>query len=294
VIDSIQKYQNTPSQAYQFSLLIPSWNNLDYLKLCIGSIRKNSFYELQIIVIVNEGSDGSLEWVQNQKDIDFVYAKENIGICYALNAARSLIQSDYVVYINDDMYLLPNWDLALEKEITALGTKKFMLSGTMVEPIDTGNKCVIVKDYGRDIDSFKENLLLQDYPNLHKDNWSGSTWPPNVVHVDVWDLVGGLSVEFSPGMGSDPDFAKKLYEAGVRQFKGVGASLVYHFGTKSTKRVNKNDGRKTFLHKWGISQRDFSQKYLKIGEPFAENVSVPQSSLTQKIVSKIKIIISYF
>ncbi len=294
MIDSIQKYQNTPSQAYQFSLLIPSWNNLDYLKLCIGSIRKNSFYELQIIVIVNEGSDGSLEWVQNQKDIDFVYAKENIGICYALNAARSLIQSDYVVYINDDMYLLPNWDLALEKEITALGTKKFMLSGTMVEPIDTGNKCVIVKDYGRDIDSFKENLLLQDYPNLHKDNWSGSTWPPNVVHVDVWDLVGGLSVEFSPGMGSDPDFAKKLYEAGVRQFKGVGASLVYHFGTKSTKRVNKNDGRKTFLHKWGISQRDFSQKYLKIGEPFAENVSVPQSSLTQKIVSKIKIIISYF
>lgn len=294
MIDSIQKYQNTPSQAYQFSLLIPSWNNLDYLKLCIGSIRKNSFYELQIIVIVNEGSDGSLEWVQNQKDIDFVYAKENIGICYALNAARSLIQSDYVVYINDDMYLLPNWDLALEKEITALGTKKFMLSATMVEPIDTGNKCVIVKDYGRDIDSFKEDLLLQDYPNLHKDNWSGSTWPPNVVHVDVWDLVGGLSVEFSPGMGSDPDFAKKLYEAGVRQFKGVGASLVYHFGTKSTKRVKKNDGRKTFLHKWGISQRDFSQKYLKIGEPFAENVSVPQSSLMQKIVSKIKIIISYF
>ncbi len=294
MIDSIQKYQSTPSQAYQFSLLIPSWNNLDYLKLCIGSIRKNSFYELQIIVIVNEGSDGSLEWVQSQKDIDFVYAKENIGICYALNAARSLIQSDYVVYINDDMYLLPNWDLALEKEITALGTKKFMLSATMVEPIDTGNKCVIVKDYGRDIDSFKEDLLLQDYPNLHKDNWSGSTWPPNVVHVDVWDLVGGLSVEFSPGMGSDPDFAKKLYEAGVRQFKGVGASLVYHFGTKSTKRVKKNDGRKTFLHKWGISQRDFSQKYLKIGEPFADNVSVPQSSLMQKIVSKIKIIISYF
>jgi len=294
VIDSIQKHQNTPKQAYPFSLLIPTWNNLDYLRLCVGSIRKNSFYELQIIVIINEGSDGSLEWVKTQKDIDFVYAKENVGICYALNVARSLIKADYVVYINDDMYLLPNWDLELQKEITKIGSKKFMLSATMVEPIDTGNKCVIVKDFGRDIATFKEDLLLQAYPDLHKEHWSGSTWPPNVVHVDVWDLVGGLSTEFSPGMGSDPDFAKKLYDAGVRHFKGVGTSLVYHFGTKSTKRVKKNDGRKTFLHKWGISQRDFSQKYLRIGEPFLENTHPPKSSWLQKIVSKIKIIISYF
>ncbi len=49
-----------------FSILIPSWNNLDYLKCCVASIRKNSRYQHQIIVHVNEGKDGSLEWVKSQ------------------------------------------------------------------------------------------------------------------------------------------------------------------------------------------------------------------------------------
>ena len=46
-------------------------------------------------------------------------------------------------------------------------------------------------------------------------------------------LVGGMSIEFSPGMYSD--LSKKLYESVVRQFKGVGKSLVYHFYSESNK-----------------------------------------------------------
>ena len=46
-----------------FSILIPSWNNLEYLKLCIASIKKNSRYKHQIIVHANEGSDGTWEYL---------------------------------------------------------------------------------------------------------------------------------------------------------------------------------------------------------------------------------------
>ena len=42
-----------------FSILIPSWNNLDYLRLCVDSIRKNSAHAHQVIVHVNDGSDGT-------------------------------------------------------------------------------------------------------------------------------------------------------------------------------------------------------------------------------------------
>ena len=31
----------------------------------------------------------------------------------------------------------------------------------------------------------------------------GATIPPNIVHRDIWDLVGGYSIEYSPGMYSD-------------------------------------------------------------------------------------------
>ena len=49
-----------------FSILIPSYNNLEYLKLCIKSIEKNSKYDHQIIIHINEGNDGSLEFVKKK------------------------------------------------------------------------------------------------------------------------------------------------------------------------------------------------------------------------------------
>jgi len=293
MVDQIKKFQKTTKSDYKFTLLIPTWNNLDYLQLCINSIRKNSFYEIQIIVVVNEGTDGTLEWVAGQNEIDYIFSEKNIGICFALNSSRSLVKSEYIVYVNDDMYLLPNWDLELYKDISKIGTKSFMLSSTMIEPYDTGNKSIVIKNYGTNTENFNESLLLKEYATLARDDWSGSSWPPNVVHVDIWDLVGGLSIEFSPGFGSDPDFARKLYEAEVRYFKGIGSSLVYHFGSKSTKRLRKNNGRNMFLHKWGLTQSTFNKKGLKRGEHFNGDIKLPELSLFDRLITKIKIILSY-
>jgi hypothetical protein len=83
----------------------------------------------------------------------------------------------------------------------------------------------------------------------------------------LWTEVGGYSTELSPGMSSDNDFSMKLWHAGCRVFVGLGDALVYHFATVSTARVVKNDGRLQFLHKWGISQRDFDRVCLKRGQP---------------------------
>jgi hypothetical protein len=187
---------------------------------------------------------------------------------------------------------LPNWDLELDNEIQEIDSKEFMLSATMIEPHETGHACVVVKDYGQNLDSFKEDLLLKEYADLSIPDWSGSTWPPNVVHIDMWDLVGGLSIEFSPGMYSDPDFSRKLYEAGVRIFKGKGNSLVYHFGSKSTGRVKKNIGKRTFLLKWGITSNTFTKKYLQSGNVFQNHLKKPHLNYFNHFTNKIKRVIS--
>ena len=41
-----------------FSIIIPTFNNIEYLKLCLESI-KNSRYNHEIIIHVNEGNDGT-------------------------------------------------------------------------------------------------------------------------------------------------------------------------------------------------------------------------------------------
>lgn len=250
----------------RFSIIIPTWNNLPFLRLCVESIRKNSAEQHQIIVHVNEGSDGTLQWVREQ-GLDYTYSEQNIGVCMACNRMRSKVQTDYMFYLNDDMYVLPGWDTALEAEIRALPDALFFLSGTMIQPhnaLDVG----ITAYYGDTVENFEEERLLREYQDYPMRDWKGATWPPNLVHRDLWDLVGGYSIEFSPGMYSDPDFTAKLWMAGVRHFKGIAACRVYHFETKSTGRIGKNDGSTQFLMKWGITNSTMRKDLTFLGEPF--------------------------
>lgn len=288
--DTIQKVRQSDVSDKVFSILLPSWNNLSYLKLCIDSLRKNSTLRHQIIVLVNEGKDGSLEWIQSQKDIDYVFAPANLGICYGLNACRSLVSTEYILYLNDDMYVLPGWDDLLKKEADQIGHNSFILSSTMIEPTDIGSPCIMVKDFGDSPENFREDELLQQYKEIPMQDWTGSTWPPVLIPVVLWDLVGGMSVEFSPGMYSDPDLSMKLWQAGVRYFKGLGASRVYHFGSKSTKRIKKNKGRDRFLQKYGITSRTFTKYYLKRGTPFTGPLPEKQYiSAGKRILNKLKL-----
>ena len=251
-----------------FSILIPSWNNLSFLKLCIESIEKNSAYKHEILIHVNDGSDGTLEWVR-QKGYKHTHSEENIGVCYALNGLRPLATTDYIMFMNDDMYVCPGWDTALYEEIQRIGHKMFFLSSTLIQPRPFFCKSVIAPaNYGETVENFDEERLLREYATLPHGDWLGATWPPNVVHKDLWDLVGGYSIEFSPGMYSDPDFSAKLWMAGVRLFKGVDRSRVYHFEARSTHRIVKNDGSLQFLRKWGITSGSFIRDILHRGEPF--------------------------
>ncbi len=248
-----------------FSILIPTWNNLGFLKLCIESIRKNSTYRHQIIVHVNDGSDGTLDWVKAE-GFDYTATPGNVGVCLAMNMMRTKVKTDYMLFINDDMYALPGWDAALYDEIRRQPDNRFFLSATTIQP-RTVNKAVINADYGSTVETFREADLLREYMDYPKADWFGATLPPNIVHRDIWDIVGGYSVELSPGMYSDPDFTAKLWLCGVRRMKGVSASRVYHFETKSTTRIKKNMGEMQFLLKWGITNGTFRRLFTRNGTP---------------------------
>ena len=284
----IRESRSAVVDAPVFSIFIPSWNNLSYLKLCIDSLRKHSIVRHQIIVHVNEGKDGTLEWVKSQAELSYTYSTQNIGVCYALNQCRTLAAGDYLLYLNDDMYVCPGWDQHLLTEIKSIGHDYFFISSTAIEPVATGNPCVIVQDFGSDTATFQEEALLKQFQDLEKNDWQGSTWPPNVVHKRVWDLVGGYSTEFSPGMYSDPDFSIKLWKAGIRLFKGVGSSRVYHFSRKSTTRIVHTRGYFMFISKWGMSAKTFTKKFLRSGEPFDGALPEPLLTFFDKIKNQVK------
>jgi len=261
-----------------FSILIPSWNNLDYLKCCIQSIRKNSLYKHQLIVHVNEGKDGTLEWVKEQ-GISYTHSTGNVGVCYGFNAPAALATTDFILLSDDDYYFAPDWDFFLLGEIKKLDHIYFSICGTMIEHSTTQYSSMIAPhNFGKTVKEFDEERFLKEYKALPFADWNGTNWYPMVMHRTIWNLIGGLSAEFYPGMGSDPDMMMKLWHCGVRYYKGVSQSRVYHFTSRSTARVKKNDGNKQFLLKWGLSKSTFFDMYLRLGQPFTGYTAEPDKN----------------
>ena len=243
------------------SIVIPTYNNLDYLKLCLKSLKKNSSFNHEIIIHINDGSDGTLEFIKTN-NYKHTSSYDNIGLCSSINKAAKLVSNQYILYSHDDMYFCPNWDKVLLDEVKSLNHDDFYLSGTMIEP----NSGHIICDFGIDLDTFKEDELLSKYKNINFYDHQGTHFAPHLVSKKMWDKVGGFSEEFNPGIGSDPDFNMKLWKEGVRIFKGLNDFKVYHFGsltTRKKKSLIQNRGDKTFLKKWGITTKFFKKHYLK-------------------------------
>ncbi len=246
-----------------FSILIPTFNNLQYLKLCIESILKNSKYKHEIILHVNEGTDGTLDYVKNN-GLKYSFTPYNSGICEGINKASKMSQKEYILYAHDDFYFCPDWDLNMMNEVNSLNTNLFYLSGTMIQ---NGQ---VELDCGYDLQTFNEKKLLDNFNSIQYYDFQGSTWAPHLIHKKLWDKVGGLSEEFFPGTGSDPDLNMKLWKEGVRVFKGLSKSKVYHFGSIVTRKYKSSStitesgskGGKIFLQKWGVSIKFFTRFYL--------------------------------
>ncbi|CAE6737856.1 MULTISPECIES: glycosyltransferase family 2 protein [Paraburkholderia] len=243
-----------------FSILIPSWNNLPYLKLCIDSIRRHSAFDHEIIVHVNDGSDGTLEWVRSE-GILHTWSTGNVGVCLALNDVARLATRDWILFLNDDMFCTPGWDRAFEASLRGLGHSCAYLSAALIEP--TGSANVSTADFGTGPENFDEAGLLAYSAGMRATDLDGVALQPMLISRQLWHAVGGYSIEFGPGMSSDNDFLMKLWLVGCRVFRSVGASRIYHFGCKSTGRIRRNRGGREFLMKWGISQRDFDREYIR-------------------------------
>ena len=273
-----------------FSITIPTYNNLKYLKLCLRSIKQNSKYDHEILLHINDGSDGTLNFAK-ENNFNFSYSKDNIGLCSSINLIARKATKDLILYSHDDMYFCPNWDIYLLNEVKNINHNKFYLSGTMIEQTSGHIKF----DCGSDVNNFNEKKLLENVNKLIFYDHQGSHFAPHLVHKNIWNQIGGFSEEFNPGIGSDPDFNMKLWNEGVRIFKGINLFRVYHFSSVTTRKkkdFKQNRGDDTFLRKWGITTKFFKNHYLRSKTKFVSPLIEPDKNLgylIELLICKIKL-----
>ena len=281
----------------KLSIIIPTFNNLDYLKFFLRSLKVNSEFDHEIILHINDGSDGTLKYAL-ENNMKHTHSKSNIGLCSSMNKAYSLTTTDHILYAHDDMYFCKNWDIFLIEEINKQNNNQYYLSGTNVST----RHGLINFDCGSTYLDFDEkkfhNFCLQDEtPDLQSSHWA-----PHLIHKELWDKIGGFSEEFNPGDGSDPDFCMKLWKQNVRIFKGVSKFKVYHFNSLTTRndKIVLNNGTRTFLSKYGFNPKFFRKYYLRGNNsviPFKGRLNNPKKNLSMLLdlsINKIKYTINKF
>ena len=274
----------------KISIVVPTYNNLTYLKLFISSIKKNSKYGHQIILHINDGSDGTLNYAKKNK-IQFTHSFQNIGLCKSLNRAANLANTNYILYAHDDMFFCKDWDIYLEKEIKRFKDNLYYLTGTNISKKDG----LINYNCGSTTNNFNEKKFNKFCEMDKSKDLQGSHWAPHLVHKKIWEKIGGFSEEFNPGDGSDPDFCMKLWNNNVRIFKTISKFKVYHFSSVTTRKKNivLNNGTKTFILKYGFNPRFFRKYYLKGNDSnlFSGKLHNPKMTLMmffELIINKLK------
>lgn len=94
------------------SVVIVNWNNKDYLSRCINSILNQTYNNTEVIFLDNQSTDGSYEYVQKlypQTNIIKYYSSKNLGYAGGANKGIKLSKGKYVIIMNPDVVLEPNF-----------------------------------------------------------------------------------------------------------------------------------------------------------------------------------------
>ena len=92
------------------SIIVPSYNHIKYIEICLNSIVNQTYKNIELIVIDDGSSDGSVEFLQKYFDQlklenKKLILQKNQGAHNAINNGLKLATGEYVTILNsDDIY----------------------------------------------------------------------------------------------------------------------------------------------------------------------------------------------
>ncbi|MCM1534380.1 MAG: HAD-IIIC family phosphatase [Clostridium sp.] len=224
-------------------IVIASYNSCYLMQKNIESIRstlKKDTY--QIVVVDNASSDGVDEWLGQQTDIILIKNIENKGFSCACNqGAEAVMGTEYaegdIFLLNNDTRLTANalfWlrmGLYGDDTTGAVGSCSNCAGNDQQMDIEFDNPEEYLT-YGA-----KVNLPLR-YPYEERVRLCGFAM---LIKRQIWDSVGGMDEQFTPGYFEDDDICMKIAKKGFRMLF-CRNSFIYHAGSQS------------FIHREGVNQ----------------------------------------
>lgn len=88
------------------SIILLNWNGNNYIHDCIASVKKQSYKNIEAILVDNGSTDGSIEQIiKNHPEFIYVLHKSNQGFAKGMNSGIETACGDYLLLLNLDVYL---------------------------------------------------------------------------------------------------------------------------------------------------------------------------------------------
>ena len=269
----------------KITFVIPSRNNLEFLKLAYDSIRKlgrENFNgmgyaktEHEILILDDASTAGTSEWIKELNDPDLITyvneGPERIGIVGMFDKGIEMAKTDIIFAFHADMIAAPNLDVHVLEHLK----KGTVVSATRVEPpLHPDGPEKVLMDFGIEVDEFDYNKFSKwankEYKPKHDKLVTEGIFAPWCMYKEDYLAVGGHDELFAPQSKEDSDLFNRFVLNGYKVLQ-TWEGLVYHFTSRGS-RFNKHAGgaagknsqewiytttknMRNFIRKWGTMVR---------------------------------------
>ena len=241
------------------SLIILTYNNLDYTRQCLESIFDKTFYpNYEIVIVDNASTDGTPDYLRSvasaHANVRLVLNDENRGFSAGNNQGVSAARGEYILFLNNDVVVTPGW-------LSGLLAHLRDPSVGAVGPVTNyaGNESRITVGY-HDI------AALDDFARSYTREHAGLSFEIRMLALfcmllrrSVIDAVGSLDEQFGVGMYEDDDFSLRIRQKGYRILCAEDV-FIHHWGSAAFSQLAQErferlhiENRAKFESKWGTN-----------------------------------------
>lgn len=216
------------------SILIPSWNNPQYLHGAVTSLLRNQATKnLMEIVVINNGHENSCDFLKGHNQVRVINAGKNLGWEGGIDLGLKESKSEFVCFFNDDAMIPTSSRLWLNQllqhfrdpQVAAVGPSSNVVMGWQN----------IFSDVPFHI--FESKFLIGFCVLMRR---------------SAFDLIGGMDLEL-PG-GDDFDWSIRLRDAGFKILVDRTV-FVFHHGFKTGERVHGDHTKFNGWNSWEKMQK---------------------------------------
>jgi|TARA_B100001758_G_scaffold94917_1_gene81098 glycosyltransferase involved in cell wall biosynthesis len=221
------------------SFILPSRNNLKYLRQAYDSIRSNSLHPHEICIADDASTDGTKEWVQGvmeeDKNVKLHINKgpERLGHTILYDTlVNEYATNDIVMIFHADMYLCPKADEEIDKYIEP----GRVVSLTRIEPpLHPPGPEKVLQDFGIEPEEFEQDKLLKYLKTIDKNKKpTFGIFAPWAIYKEDFQRIGGHDPLYAPQSKEDSDIFNRFVLNGYELIQ-TWQGFVYHMTCRGSR-----------------------------------------------------------